>query len=75
MMLLKISFVLLLCTKLNQLILILHFIIVIVVGFFYFMYCVILLICGIVLFCIMQPLECPCETLSIISTITQNIFG
>lgn len=73
-MLLKISFVLLLCTKLNQLILILRFIIVIVV-FFYFMYCVIVLICGIVLFCIMQPLECPCETLSIISTITQNIFG
>lgn len=33
-MLLKISFVLLLCTKLNQLILTLHFITVIVVGFF-----------------------------------------
>lgn len=39
MMLLKISFVLLLCTKLNQLILILHFIIVIVVGFLLYVLC------------------------------------
>lgn len=36
-MLLKISFVLLLCTKLNQFILILHFIIVIVVGVCFFL--------------------------------------